>query len=102
MWGLGSRGLLGSGRVWRHLQLPVLRGDIAVLQRDQDGVAVLPGPPLLRLHGGVRAGRVRVQVVLEQVGLGTKATPARREQAGYPVIEEPNNRQFSAGCEKYK
>ena len=52
-----------------HLQVPVLAGRVAVLQGDEDGLAVLPVKPLLRLQGAVRPRRVRVQVVLEQVRL---------------------------------
>lgn len=53
-----------------HLQVPVLGGDVAVFERDQDRASVLPGEPFLCLQGGIGAGRVRVQVVLEQIRLG--------------------------------
>lgn len=53
-----------------HLQVPVLGGDVAVLERNQDGAPVFPGEPLLRLQSGIGARRVGIQVVLEQVGLG--------------------------------
>lgn len=52
-----------------HLQLPVLDGDVAVPQRDEDGLRVLPRQPLIRLQGRLRARRVGVQVVLEEVRL---------------------------------
>lgn len=53
-----------------HFQIPVLRGDVAIFERDQDGASILPGEPLLCLQGGIGAGRVWIQVVLEQVRLG--------------------------------
>lgn len=55
-----------------HLQVPILGGDVAVLERDQYGPPVFPGEPLLRLQSGIWAGRVGIQVVLEQVGLGRR------------------------------
>lgn len=52
-----------------HLQVSVLGGDVAILEGDEDGASVLAGEPLLCLQGGVGAGRVGVQVVLEQIRL---------------------------------
>lgn len=65
------RGRLGLQDVLRldHFQIAVLRGRVAVFERDQDGPAVLPGEPLLCLQGGIGAGRVGIQVVLEQIRL---------------------------------
>lgn len=57
-----------------HFQIPVLRGDVAVFERDQDGASVFPGEPLLCLQSGIGAGRVWIQVVLEQIGLA-EGTP---------------------------
>lgn len=59
-----------QGVCFHHLQNPVLRGDVAVLEWDQERTSVLPSEPLLPLQGGVRAGRVGIQVVLEQIRLG--------------------------------
>lgn len=50
-----------------HLQFPVLDGDVAVPQRDEDGLRVLPRQPLVRLQGRLGTRRVGVQVVLEEV-----------------------------------
>lgn len=52
-----------------HFQVPVLGGDVAVFERDEDGAPVFPGEPLLRLQSGIGTGRVGVQVILEKVGL---------------------------------
>lgn len=53
-----------------HFQIPALRGDVAIFEWDEDGASVLPSEPLLRLQGGIGAGCVRIQVVLEQIRLG--------------------------------
>lgn len=64
----GARGgLVVQDVLLDHLQLPVLDGDIAVPQRDEDGLRILPRQPLVCLQGRLEARRVRVQVVLEEV-----------------------------------
>lgn len=60
-------GLVVQDVLLDHLQLPVLDGDVAVPQRDEDGLRVLPRQPLVRLQGRLGARRVRVQVILEEV-----------------------------------
>lgn len=57
---------------FNHLQVPVFGGDITVFERDQDRASVLAGEPLLCLQGGIGAGRVWIQVILEQVRLGRR------------------------------
>ena len=74
---LGRRGVccflgwlaLQDIRLLDHLEVAVLAGDIAVFQGDQDGLAVLPIKPVLRLDGTIWSCCVRVQVILEQVRL---------------------------------
>lgn len=69
--GFGSRfGLQDVGL--DHFEVAVLGGHVAVLERDQDGASVFPREPLLRLQSRVGTGRVRVQVVLEQIRLGVE------------------------------
>lgn len=53
-----------------HFQVPVLCGDVAIFEWNEDGASVLAGKPLLSLQGGVGAGCVWVQVILEQIRLG--------------------------------
>lgn len=52
-----------------HLEVAVLGRDVTVLQGDEDGLAVLPVEPILRLDGAVGSRRVGVKVVLEEVRL---------------------------------
>lgn len=86
---LDSRGGFGFGRRLGlqdvgldHFQVAVLRGDVAVFERDQDGASVFAGEPLLGLQSGVGPGRVGVQVVLEQVRL-RRAGPQEMDIRGF-------------------
>lgn len=61
------RGLVVQDVLLDHLQLPVLDGDVAVPQRDEDGFRVLPRQPLVCLQGRLGSRCVGVQVILEEV-----------------------------------
>lgn len=56
-----------------HLEVAVLARDVAVLQGYEDGLAILPLEPILRLDGTVWSCRVWVQVILEQVRLQSES-----------------------------
>lgn len=68
-WVLWVLGPLVQNVLFDHLEFAVFERDVAILEGEEDGVSILALKPLLRLQGRFRSSCVRVQVVLEQVGL---------------------------------
>lgn len=63
----------------RHFELSALGRHVAIPHGHEDGFLIAPVQPLIGLHGRLGPRRVRVQVVLEEVRLGRKATKKRAE-----------------------
>lgn len=63
----------------RHFELSALGRHVAIPHGHKDGFFIAPVQPLISLHGWLGPRRVRIQVILEEVRLGRKATEKRAE-----------------------